>query len=117
MIALYQGTKTYANVLESKRAVLQLLSEPLAPVIRVCGHESGHVTHKITRLQKKYDLETIHGLSYFIEAAGYMELLLDKLVSVDGDHDLGIFSVVIHKNLNDVPLLTTDYLRSKGLLR
>ena len=117
MVALYHGTKTHANVLETKRALLQLLSEPLAPIIRICGHESGHVTNKIIRLQKKYEMETVQGLSFFTTAAGYLELALVKVVEIGGDHDLGIFSVIIHKNLHDVPLLTTDYLRLKGLLR
>lgn len=45
--ALYQGIKMYANLLELKRAVLQLLCESLALVIRMCGRESGHATDKI----------------------------------------------------------------------
>lgn len=117
MVALYHGTKTHENVVVTKRALLQLLTEDLALVTRVCGHTSGYQGNKIKRLQKKYEIHTSTGLPYFTGAAGYLELQLEKIVSVGGDHDLGIFSVVLHRNLNDTPLLTTEYLRTHGLLR
>jgi flavin reductase (DIM6/NTAB) family NADH-FMN oxidoreductase RutF len=117
LVALYKGTKTLQNVTETKKAVLQLLSTELAPVTRVCGHESGHTTDKIMRLKKRYPLGNVDGMPYFTSAVGYMELSLKKLISVDGDHDVGVFSVTAHKNLNDVDILTTNYMRKKKLLR
>lgn len=117
MVAVYHGTKTHANVLATNRAVLQLLSEELAPVVRVCGHVSGNTIDKVTRLRKRYEMSSCSGVPYFSKAAGYMELALQKMIPVGGDHDLAIFAVVSHKNLNDIPVLTTDYLRAQGLLR
>jgi flavin reductase (DIM6/NTAB) family NADH-FMN oxidoreductase RutF len=117
LVAVYHGTKTHSNVVSTKRAVLQLLSEELASVIRVCGHMSGNQIKKISRLQKRYDISYQSGVPYFEKSAGYLELELSKMVSVGGDHDLAIFNVTKHKNLSDAPLLTTGYLRAQGLLR
>ena len=117
MIAVYHGTKTHANIAATKRAVLQLLPETLAPVIRVCGHESGNDINKMKRLQKRYAIAALAGIPFFVDCAGYLELSVQQLLSVGGDHDLAVCSVASHKNTADVPLLTTDYLRAKGLLR
>jgi flavin reductase (DIM6/NTAB) family NADH-FMN oxidoreductase RutF len=117
MVAVYHGTKTHSNVTATKKEVLQLLTEELAPVTRVCGHLSGNNISKISRLKKRYDISSIGEVPYFTASAGYVELRLEKLIAIGGDHDIGIFSVVGHKNLHDAPLLTTEYLRSSGLLR
>lgn len=117
MIGLYKNTQTLANIADTKRAVLQLLPETLAPVVRICGQKSGRDIDKITRLQKRFDLKQINNLYYFTEAASYVELELQELIAVDGDHLLGICTVGKQKNLHDVPLLTTDYLREQGYIR
>jgi flavin reductase (DIM6/NTAB) family NADH-FMN oxidoreductase RutF len=117
MVAVYHGTKTYQNVVATKRAVLQLLSQELAPAVRICGHMSGNDIAKIKRLQKRYEINLCAGIPYFVASAGYLELELSDLVPVGGDHDLAVFAVTQHKNLNGAPLLTTDYLREHGFLR
>lgn len=117
MVAVYHNTKTLANVVATKRALLQLLSEDLAAVTKVCGHLSGNSIDKISRLKKRHPLGDRDGIPYFSKCAGYLELELQKLLPVDGDHDLAIFTVLTHKNLHDTPILTTDYMRAKGLLR
>ena len=99
MVAIYHGTKTYSNVKVTKKAILQLLSEELAPVIRICGHQSGNSTNKINRLRKKYEIDVVNGVSVLAASAGYMELALQKMIGVDGDHDLAIFRVTSYKNL------------------
>lgn len=117
MVAVYHNTQTLRNLTTSKRALLQLLSEELAPVVRVCGHLSGAKINKIARLKKRYQIEYLNSLPYFSAAAGYLELKLDRLISFGGDHDLAICSVLSAKNISDSNLLTTDYLRAEGLLR
>jgi flavin reductase (DIM6/NTAB) family NADH-FMN oxidoreductase RutF len=117
MVAVYHGTKTHQNVVATKRAVLQLLSEELAPVIRICGHMTGNQVAKIPRLQKRYAIDFYNEIPYFSACAGYLVLELTTMLAVGGDHDVAIFSVRHHKNVRDVPLLTTDYLRRKKLLR
>ncbi|MBY0538209.1 flavin reductase family protein [Patescibacteria group bacterium] len=117
MVAVYHGTKTHSNLVVTKRAVLQLLSEELAPVTKVCGHLSGTKINKMNRLQKRYEVFTVHDIPVFARSAGYMELQLQKLITVGGDHDLAVCTVTSSKNLHDIPLLTTDHLRANGLLR
>lgn len=117
MVAVYHGTQTYKNIKYSKRAILQLLSEELAPVTKVCGHLSGAKINKITRLQKRFEIDVVNDIPVFAKSAGYMELQLKKIISCGGDHDLAVYSVISSKNLHNVPLLTTDYLRANGLLR
>lgn len=117
MVAVYHGTKTHGNLLKNKRALLQLLSEELGPVTRICGHFTGAKIDKIARLKKRYPIDTIHDIPFFTACAGYLELEVTKIIPCGGDHDLALCSVVTHKNLRDVPLLTTDYLRASGLLR
>ncbi len=117
MVAVYHNTKTHANVVACKRAVLQLLSEDLVSVTKVCGHLSGNNVDKVTRLKKRFPLSDCNGIPYFTGCVGYVELELQKLLPIDGDHDLAIFNILKHKNLHDTPILTTDYMRSKSLLR
>jgi len=116
-IALYNQTKTLENVQQTKRALLQLLPESLAPVVRICGQQSGNDIDKITRLQKRFTLAQCNELYYLADAAGYVELSLVDLHDVGGDHRLGTFTVGKQKNLHDKPILTTDYLREHKYIR
>ncbi|MBX9906710.1 flavin reductase family protein [Patescibacteria group bacterium] len=117
LIALYAGTKTLKNVLETKQGLLQLLTEELAPVVRVCGRTTGHTTDKIARLKKRYLLSEVDGFLYFTQAAGYVTLSFKDVISTEGDHILAIAEVIHTKNLNDLPLLTTDYLKKHKFVR
>lgn len=117
LIALYKNTKTLENVQQTKRVLLQLLPESLAPVVRVCGQKSGNDIDKISRLQKRFELETHNDLYYFAKAAGFLELELADLHDVKGDYLIGTFKAITHKNLHDAPLLTTDYLKEHKYIR
>ena len=66
MVAVYHNTKTHKNLSTSKRFLLQLLSEELAPVVRVCGHLSGTKIDKISRLKKRYEIGYLDNLPFFI---------------------------------------------------
>ncbi len=118
-VAVYHQTKTLENLVQSptKPVLLQLLSEQLAPVVRVCGQLSGLKIDKIARLKKRYVFGEQRGLPYFVEAAGFLLLQPISVVEVAGDHVLYTFSVLEHKNLLDVPLLTTDILRAQKIIR
>jgi len=116
-IALYKETKTLKNIQQTNRALLQLLPESLAPVVRVCGQKSGNDIDKISRLQKRFELKIHNELYYFADAAGFMELELIDLHDVTGDHFVGTFKETTHKNLHDAPLLTTDYLKEHKYIR
>lgn len=119
LVALYTGTKTLENIQANpaQSVVLQLLTEPLAPVVRVCGQQSGTQIDKLARLQKRYAFSNYQGLPYFTEAAGVMLLEQLTLTDVAGDHVLMTGLVTHHKNFSDAPLLTTDYLKANGFTR
>lgn len=117
LVALYKGTKTLENVEQTKRGVLQLLTEELAPVVRVCGQMSGHSINKYSRLAKRYQFADQAGLPYFTAAAGYMELAFTTFSETGGDHVLALARVVQSKNCNDTAILTTDYLKKHKFTR
>lgn len=117
LVAVYKGTKTLENLQGNKRALLQLLTEPLAPAVRICGQQSGKTIAKIPRLQKRFPLSEHNGLPYFSEAAGFMEVMFAEPIEVAGDHVLFYGQVLHAKNLNDTALLTTEYLKEKKYTR
>lgn len=116
-IAVYHNTQTHKNIAVGNTVLLQLLTEELAPVVRICGQQSGQSIDKIKRLKKRYPLDTIEGLWYFTQAAGFMALTVTHILPVNGDHDIVIGQVTQHKNLSDTPLLTTDYLKNNHYIR
>lgn len=117
LVALYNGTKTLENVTKTKRGILQLLTEELAPVVRICGKMSGQSVNKYDRLLKRYSMSEHDGAPFFTAVAGYMELSFTTLTQIDGDHVLAVARVVSSKNCNDAPILTTDYLKEHKFTR
>ena len=118
-VAVYHKTKTLENLTSNPEApvLLQLLTEELAPVVRVCGQMSGFAIDKISRLKKRYGIALYDSLPYFTTAAGYLVLQVQSVNEVPGDHTLYTFCVLEHKNLSDAPLLTTDTLRAQKIIR
>ena len=119
MVAVYRGTKTLDNLKQSptKPVLLQLLSAELAPVVRVCGQQSGSKIDKIKRLKKRYQFGNENNLPFFKDAAGYLVLLPEAVTEIAADNILYTFSVLKQVNIVDVPLLTTDILRSRKIIR
>lgn len=117
LVAVYKNTQTIENVSVGTSVLLQLLTEDLAPVVRICGQQSGKTIDKITRLQKRYQFKMVHGLHYFADVAGWIELLVEELVDTSGDHMLLIGKVLQSKNVVDASILTTAHLKQKGYIR
>jgi flavin reductase (DIM6/NTAB) family NADH-FMN oxidoreductase RutF len=117
MVAVYKNTQTLKNIALGKTVVLQLLTEELAPVVRVCGRQSGKHIDKIARLRKRYELSIHKDLYYFSKAAGFIELRVEHLVEIEGDHVLLLGKVVQGKNLVDGPILTTTFLKENRYIR
>ncbi len=117
LVALYNGTKTLENVQQTNHGLLQLLTQDLAPVVRVCGQMSGHGINKYDRLLKRYAMGECAGLPFFKAAAGYMELSFTSLTPIAGDHVLAVAQVVQSINCHDTPILTTDYLKEHKFIR
>jgi len=119
LIAVYEGTASLDNILKNPASpvLLQLLSEPLAPVVRICGRQSGRSVAKVSRLAQKHEIDYVDGLPYFVRAAGILRIEKHSLTRCGGDHQLLVGTVTMAKNLSDETILTTDYLRSNGLIR
>lgn len=117
MVAVYTGTQTLDNCMIGGTVLLQLLTEQLAPVVRVCGQKSGKDINKIDRLAKRYALQQHKGLAYFSDAAGFIELEIEQMVGTTGDHVLLIGKVMHGKNILDAVLLTTSYLKANKYIR
>lgn len=118
-IAVYHHTKTLQNLelCPTKLILLQLLTAKLAPVVRICGQQSGLKIDKMNRLRKRFAFGEVNNLPYFTEGAGYLVLQPQVITPISGDHILYTCSVVKHVNLNDVPILTTDMLREQKIIR
>jgi len=117
MVAVYKNTQTLNNIVIGDKVLLQLLTEDLAPVVRVCGNLTGKNIDKISRLQKRYELSQHIDLYYFAQAAGFMELEVQQLLETSGDHLLMVGKVCAGKNLVDAPILTTSYLKEHKYIR
>jgi flavin reductase (DIM6/NTAB) family NADH-FMN oxidoreductase RutF len=50
LVAVYKNTQTLLNCSVGNKVLLQLLTQELAPVVRVCGQKSGKDIRKIDRL-------------------------------------------------------------------
>ena len=116
-IAVYHGTKTRANCRVGDRMFLQLLAHDQASLVRLLGQQSGNAKDKISLLRKRKALDETGSLPRLAACAGYLEVEAVSIYDVGGDHDLLTVSVIAHKNLRDVPILTTDILREEGLIR
>lgn len=117
MVAVYKNTQTIKNCIVGKKVLLQLLTEDLAPAVRVCGQKSGKDINKIARLEKRYELAKHANLFYFENSAGFIELEIEQMLETSGDHVLLIGKVVKAKNLADTNILTTDYLKKNNYIR
>ena len=117
MVALYHHTKTLENARKTETAVLQLLTESHADIVRTCGRPSGRAVDKIARVSKKHEIKKVGDFPYFADCAGYMELSFVDFQEVGADHVLGVAKVTRSKNLSDEAILTTDYLKEHNIIR
>jgi flavin reductase (DIM6/NTAB) family NADH-FMN oxidoreductase RutF len=117
LVAIYKNTQTLHNCKVGQTVLIQLLTEDLAPVVRVCGQKSGKDIDKIARLQKRYELSEHKHLPYLSQCAGFMELEIEQMVETSGDHTLLVCAVIKGKNLLDAPILTTSFLKKHKYIR
>lgn len=117
LVSMYHHTLTADNVKETKRGLLQLLTTEHVDIVHTLGKQSGRQIDKIEKTNKKHPVKYFKGLPFMTDTAGYMELKFVDFLEVGGDHVLGIAKVTSSKNFSDKPILTTDYLKEKGILR
>jgi flavin reductase (DIM6/NTAB) family NADH-FMN oxidoreductase RutF len=117
LVAVYRGTQTLDNLHPGATPLLQLLSEKLAPVVRICGRQSGRTSKKFPALERRFPIAYWGPLPYLADACGVLQLEVISLIENPGDHVLMLGRVLKSRNLSDEPILTTDYLRERGLIR
>lgn len=114
MVGLYKNTKTLANVQAYPQFLLQLLSADQYKVVKLLGQTSGFQHDKIQRLREP--ISVFHEFPYLVNSCAIV--LCQVISSVDaGDHIAFLCDVTAYKNLNDIPLLTTGFLRDKKIIR
>lgn len=114
VVALYNGTKTLDNVLQSRYGILQLLSQEQKSLVRRFGYSSGHTKKKLSNLRES--LLEINGHAVLDSCLGYTELRFVSLTP-GGDHMIGYGEVVSHKNLADGEPMTTHFLKEQKIIR
>ncbi len=113
---VYHGTKTLENIEASESFVLQLLAAQQYRMVDLLGKKSGHTVDKITRLQKRKELEEWNGFYILKNCLAVMQLNISGSFE-GGDHRGFICNVTAYKNLHDGDPLTLEILRAHKLIR
>jgi flavin reductase (DIM6/NTAB) family NADH-FMN oxidoreductase RutF len=99
-IAIYQNTKTLANIQDSDYCVLQFLSTTQSKLVNVLGKKTGNSYNKQNYLQKKQMLTQWNDFLVLTDAMAYV--LLKKINCENtGDHHLYWFEVLQYKTNKD----------------
>ncbi|MFZ9695137.1 MAG: flavin reductase [Chitinophagaceae bacterium] len=115
-IAVYDNTKTLANLKCSSQVVLQYLHIEQYNLVRHLGQQSGLKVNKDQWLRKRKLLTTWQGMEVLQGAAAYVFLQKIKLVSTKGDHQLFLFEMKKYA-ASSSKLLTTKVLSDKKIIR
>ena len=113
---IYHGTQTLINIETSGEFVLQLLANTQYRLVDLLGKKSGKTIDKISRLQKRNELEEWNGFDILKNCLAIIHL---KTISSfeGGDHKGFLCDVLAYKNLNEGNELTLNTLREKKLIR
>jgi flavin reductase (DIM6/NTAB) family NADH-FMN oxidoreductase RutF len=115
VVGVYDGTRTLQNILQTERAVLQLLSKTQINVVRNLGNKSGLKFNKDAWLRKKNLLANWNGFEVLKDAAAC--LLIQKISEQQaGDHLMCLFEVMDYCSYGS-DILTLDDLREKKMIR
>jgi len=114
--AVYQNTRTLANLQENPHFVLQILAAGQHRIVDLLGKKSGFEVDKISRLQKRGILTNWNGFAVLKDCIAVMEMKIIGEIN-GGDHTCFLCDVVAHKNLNDGEALTLDELRKHNIIR
>ena len=113
---IYHGTQTLINIETSGEFVLQLLANTQYRLVDLLGKKSGKIIDKISRLQKRNEVEEWNGFDILKNCLAIIHL---KIISSfeGGDHKGFLCDVLAYKNLNEGNELTLNTLREKKLIR
>ena len=114
IVAIYNGTKTLYNVIQTNQLVLQLLASHQVSLVNRLSKFSGKKKDKLKTMQPL--LADYQGFKILADALAVIQLQVLSLTD-GGDHQLALCDVVSYKNLNEGEILTLDHLRAAGLVR
>ncbi len=115
MIAIYYGTKTYDNLLNSKSFVLQILSRKNISLVRTLGKKSGLTIDKNKYLIKK-NLVNWKNFEVLPDICALIELKKHSVIENHADHAICLFDVVSFKTFSEKNILTTRHLKDKKII-
>tara|TARA_Y100000766_G_scaffold134425_1_gene115740 strand:- start:733 stop:1209 length:477 start_codon:yes stop_codon:yes gene_type:complete len=115
MIAIYYGTKTYDNLLNSKSFVLQVLSKKNIGLVRTLGKKSGLKIDKEKYLKKK-KLVSWKDFEILPEICATIELKKHSVIKNHADHAICLFDVASFKTFSEKNILTTKDLKDKKII-
>lgn len=114
-IAIYAGTKTLHNVINTDYAVLQLLSASQLNLVKPLGKKSGNNYNKVAYLNKKKLLTTWDNHAVLKDSAALIHL--QKLSSINtGDHTTFLFKASKYKVWQDEHILMFQDLVNAGII-
>jgi flavin reductase (DIM6/NTAB) family NADH-FMN oxidoreductase RutF len=103
-IALYEGTQSLENALNTDEAVLQLLTINQAQLVKILGKKTGKNFNKENYLKKRALLSEWKGFSVLNQNAANI-LLTKQDVKVTGDHHLFTYSVKSFATFTELDVL------------
>ena len=116
LVAIDPATKTMSNLELDGNAVLQLMHEDQAELVKPLGKKSGFKMDKQDWLEQKSILTNWKGKTVLKDCCAY--LLLEKAgqFNTQGDHELFCFNVIKSSTANDEGILTFQKLISEGII-
>ncbi|MFN8155232.1 MAG: flavin reductase [Bacteroidia bacterium] len=114
IIGVYKDTFTEVLLKKQPKCILQLLSSSQYRLVELLGKQSGHTINKIEKIKNKTGI--FHAIPFLTESCA---VILCKAIhwTDAGDHYAVLCSVITYRNLSNSPILTTEILREKKIIR
>ena len=116
MVAVDYSTKTYENLQNGSKGILQVLHKDHLNLVNLLGKKSGKQINKEARLASKELLTIWNGHQVIDNACAYMNLELRGTQNIGGDHALFWFEVVKSKTISEDNILMFQDLVNEGLI-
>ncbi|MBC6425872.1 MAG: flavin reductase [Ekhidna sp.] len=116
MVAIDYQTKTFENLEQSDTAILQVLHEDQASLIKLLGKKSGKKINKANKLRDKNQLIEWSGHEVLEGACGYLFLQMEARSNISGDHELFYFSVTKSTTKSEEGILMFRDLIRQGII-
>lgn len=116
MIAIDYHTKSFENLRQKDRAILQLLHSTHAPLVKLLGKKSGQRIDKEKQLDRKDMLTTWDERKVLRNASAYLSLVIKDSTNIGGDHELFYFEVEKSVSKSSENILMFQELIKQGII-